>query len=68
MTPETSEEWVANVALNLFCIGELTVSHTEVLRGGYDVEMPSSSERPAAVGRDDDRESPRHGIGVDGKQ
>jgi len=67
MTPGTSEEWVASNALNLLCIDELTVSHTEVLRGGYDVEMPSPPERTAAVGCDDDREPSCHGIGVDGK-
>jgi hypothetical protein len=35
------------------CIDGLTVSCTEVLQGGRDMELPSSSERVAAVGRDD---------------
>jgi hypothetical protein len=46
---------------------KLTAFHTEVLQGGRWMEDPSSSERVAAVGRDDDRDPVRDGIGVDGK-
>ena len=49
-------------------INELTVPHTEVLRGGRDVELPSASER-TAVGRGDDvRDSARDDIGMDVKR
>ena len=37
------------------CIDGLTVSHAEILQGGRDMELPSSSKRIAAVGRDDVR-------------
>ena len=49
------------------CIDELTLSRTEVLRGGHDVETPPSLECATADRRDDDRESTRRGIGADGK-
>ena len=39
----------------------------EILQSGHDMEDPSSSERIAAVGSDDDQESIRDGIGVDGE-
>ena len=41
------------------------MSRVEVLQGGCDMELPLSSECAASVGRDDDRESVRNGIGVD---
>jgi hypothetical protein len=44
-----------------------TAFHTEVLQGGRWMEAPSSSERVTAVGRDDDRDPVRDGIGMDGK-
>ena len=47
-------------------IGGLTVSCIEVLQGGRDMEHPFSSERVAAVGRDDGRGSVRDGVGMDG--
>jgi hypothetical protein len=53
--------------LFVVCIDDLTVSHTEVLQGGCGVELPSSSECVAAVGRDDDRESVRGSVRVDAR-
>ena len=47
---------------------KLTLSCTEVLPGGCDVERPSPSERATLVRCDDDRESIRNGVGVDGKR
>ena len=41
--------------------------HVEILQGGYDMENPPPPECTVAVRRDDDRESVRDGIGVDGK-
>jgi hypothetical protein len=38
----------------VMCINELTVSDTEVLRGGCGMEGPSSSQRVTAIRRDDD--------------
>ena len=49
-------------------IGEFTVSHTEVLQGGRYVEGPLPSERATIVRRDDDRDTVRHGLGVDDKR
>jgi hypothetical protein len=49
------------------CIGGLTVSRTEVLQAGCDMELPSSSECVAAVGRDDEREPVCDGVEMDGK-
>jgi len=43
------------------------MSPAEVLQGGGDVEDPSASERVAAAGRGDDRDSVRDYIGVDGQ-
>ena len=53
-------------SLLALCIDELTLSHTEVLQGGHDVERPPPSECIATTGSDDDRESVRDDIGVDG--
>ena len=53
------QKWAAP---NLLCLSELTLSCTEVLQGGCDLEIPSSSKRVAIVGRDDDQESVRDGI------
>ena len=49
------------------CTDELIVSCVEVLQGGCDMECPSSSECVTPVGRDNDRESVRYGIRVDGE-
>jgi hypothetical protein len=49
------------------CINKPTVSDTEVLRGGCGMEGPPSSQRVTAIRRDDDRESVRDGIRLDGK-
>jgi hypothetical protein len=49
------------------CINELTVSDTEVLRGGCGMEGPPSSQRVTAIRRDDGRGSVRDGIRLDGK-
>ena len=48
-------------------IDKLTMSWVEVLQGGYDVEGPSPPERIAAARCDDNRESVRDDIRVDGK-
>ena len=42
------------------------MSRTEVLPGGCDMEGSSSSKRIAVIGRNDDRDSVRNGIRVDG--
>jgi hypothetical protein len=49
------------------CINKLTTPHTEILQAGCDMELPSSSECIAAVGRDDVRGYVRDGVRVDGK-
>ena len=49
------------------CTNELTVSGIAVLQEGCDMERPSPSERVATIRCDDDRESVRDGIGVDGE-
>ena len=46
---------------------ELTIPRIEILQGGCDMECPSSSERATTGRRDDDRDSIRDGVGVDGK-
>ena len=43
-------------------INRLTMCCTGVLQGSRNLEIPPSSERVAAVGRDDNRESARDGI------
>jgi len=48
-------------------INELTEFLTEVLQEGCNMEDPSSSERVAAFGRNDDGDPVRDGIGVDGE-
>ena len=48
-------------------INEPTAFHTEVLQGGRWMEDPSSSKRTTAVGRDNDRNPVRDGIGMDGQ-
>ena len=53
--------------LLIVCIDDLTVSCTEVLQGGFDLELSPPFKCVAAVGRDDDRESVRNGVGMDGK-
>ena len=47
-------------------INELTMSCTDVLQGGCDMEDPSPSKCVATAGCDDDRESVHDGIRVDG--
>ena len=47
---------------------ELTMPRTDVLQGGCGMEHPSPSQRATTARRDDDRESIRDGIGVDGKR
>jgi hypothetical protein len=49
------------------CINELTVSRTDILSGGCDMEDPSSSKCVAVAGCNDVRESVRDGIGLDGR-
>ena len=49
-------------------INEQTGPHAEILQGGHALEHPSPPKRVAAVGRDDDRETFRDGIGVDGER
>jgi hypothetical protein len=48
-------------------INKPTTFHTEVLQGGRWMEDSSSSECFTAVGRDDDRDPVRDGIGMDGE-
>jgi hypothetical protein len=48
-------------------INKLTVSCAAVLRGGHDVEDPSSSKRLAVGGCDNDRKPARDGVTVDGE-
>ena len=47
-------------------INELTVSRTDILQGGCDMEGPSSSKCVATAGCDHDWESVHDGIRVDG--
>jgi hypothetical protein len=51
----------------VMCINELTVSNTEVLRGGCSMEGPPSSQRITVIRCDDGRGSVRDGIRLDGK-
>ena len=46
----------------------LTVVRVGILQGIHHVESSSSSERAAAAGSDNDRESVRHGVRVDDKR
>ena len=47
-------------------VGALIKPCLEVLQGGRDVEIPSASKRATADRSDDDRDSVRYDIGVDG--
>jgi hypothetical protein len=63
----SSETRRVGCPLLIVCINDLTVSCTEVLQGGFDLELSSPSKHITAVGCDDGRESVRDGVGVDGK-
>ena len=49
------------------CTDSLTVSCTEFLQGGFDLELSPPSKHIAVVGCDDDRDSVRNGVRMDGK-
>ena len=52
----------------VMCTNESTMSCVEVLQGGCGMEHPSPSQRATTARRDDDRDSIRDGIEVDGKR
>lgn len=62
MTMRRLEEWVAVMLLTFVCANH----PPEVLQGGFDLEDPPPSEHTAAVRRDNDKNSVRDGIRVDG--
>ena len=69
MTSNELREWVASdVTLKLSYTLKTVLFLVGILQRGCRMEDPSPSERPTTVGRGDDRESVRDGIGVDGER
>jgi hypothetical protein len=62
----TEDTWRGLQVVLFPCVDALTRPCTEILQGGRDVEKSSAPKCAAADGSDDDRDSVRDDIGVDG--